>query len=279
MRLRSLLVSAAVVAGLLTIPVTEAVAPQASAAPAQVTQALRTLNTLPVKGRAPKTGYSRAMFGQSWSDEVSVAGGRNGCDTRNDILRRDLVNKTYKPGTRRCVVASGTLNDPYTGNTIRFVRGPQSGRVQIDHVVALSDAWQKGAQYWLPWKRQDFANNPLNLQAVSGSANQRKGAGDAATWLPPNKAYRCTYVAKQIRVKRKYGLWVTAAEKSAMRRVLTNCNGTVTRPAPARPRPQQNDVYFRNCSEARAAGAAPIRRGQPGYRPPLDRDNDGIACE
>lgn len=184
---------------------------------------LRQLDALVVKGRAPKTGYTRAQFGQAWSDDVTVGGGHNGCDTRNDILRRDLRDVRFKTGTRDCVVLSGVLVDPYTGTTIDFVRGPHSSKVQIDHVVALADAWQKGAQQWSADKRRDFANDPRNLLAVSGNTNQRKGAGDTATWLPPNKAYRCTYVSKQVTVKSLYGLWVTAAEKDAMRRVLSNC--------------------------------------------------------
>ena len=156
---------------------------------------LRQLDALVVKGRAPKTGYTRTQFGQAWSDDVTVGGGHNGCDTRNDILRRDLRDIRFKPGTRNCVVLSGVLVDPYTGTTIDFVRGPHSSKVQIDHVVALADAWQKGAQQWSADKRRDFANDPRNLLAVSGNTNQRKGAGDTATWLPPNKAYRCTYVS------------------------------------------------------------------------------------
>lgn len=129
-------------------PTSEAPAPaakpvvQVSTAPA-ANAALVKLNTLAVKGRAPKTGYDRAMFGETWTDNVNVEGGRNGCDTRNDILRRDLVNIVVKPGSKGCAVESGTLNDPYTGKTIQFVRGQDtSTAVQIDHVVALSNAWQ-----------------------------------------------------------------------------------------------------------------------------------------
>lgn len=90
-------------------------------------------------------------------------------------------------------------------------------------MVALADAWQKGAQEWEPVIRRTFANDPLNLLAVDGRANQAKGAGDAATWLPKNKAFRCTYVARQVAVKRKYGLWVTVAERNAIVRILTAC--------------------------------------------------------
>ena len=123
-----------------------------------------------------------------------------------------------------CVIASGTLNDPYTGKTINFVKGEKTSQaVQIDHVVALSDAWQKGAQSLSETERKSLANDPLNLLAVDGPANQQKGDGDAATWLPPSKAFRCQYVARQVAVKKKYQLWVTAAEKEAMRRIVTGC--------------------------------------------------------
>ena len=177
------------------------------------------LDSLAVKGRAPKTGYTRAQFGQSWADV-----NRNGCDTRNDILQRDLTNLSFKPNTHDCVVLSGTLIDPYSGTTINFVRGNlTSMEVQIDHVVALSNAWQTGAFKLSIEKRTEFANDPENLLAVQGRLNAQKGDGDAATWLPPLKKYRCTYVSKQIAVKAKYGLWVTAPEKAAMKTILAKC--------------------------------------------------------
>lgn len=192
--------------------------------PVSPTTAQAQLDALDVKGRAPKTGYERSEFGQAWTDDVTVAQGRNGCDTRNDVLRRDLTAITVKPGSRECVVLSGILLDPYSGKTIDFMRGEKtSPAVQIDHVVAMSDAWQKGAAQWDRAKRTDFANDPANLQATDGPTNQKKGNGDAATWLPPNKAYRCTYVSRQIDVKARYGLWVTAAEKDAMARTLATC--------------------------------------------------------
>ncbi|MEU3828132.1 DUF1524 domain-containing protein [Streptomyces sp. SID486] len=171
--------------------------------------------SLTVKGRAPKTGYSRDRFGTAWADTDS-----NSCDTRDDILKRDLKQVKFTGGT--CKVSYGLLEpDPYSGKEITYRRG--RSQVDIDHVVALSDAWQKGAKYWKPSKRIALANDPLNLIAVDASTNRGKGDGDAATWLPPNKAYRCTYVAAQVAVKKKYGLWVTAAEQSAMRKVLATC--------------------------------------------------------
>lgn len=184
-------------------------------APGAPGSALAAVDTLTVKGRAPKTGYDREKFGRAWTD---VDG--NGCGTRDDILRRDLADVRFKEG--RCKVASGVLaEDPYTGGRVDFVRG--RSKVDIDHLVALSDAWQKGAQQWSADKRLRFANDPLNLLAVEASANRRKSDGDAATWLPPKKAYRCTYVAGQIAVKKKYGVWVTRGERDAMKRVLSGC--------------------------------------------------------
>jgi hypothetical protein len=220
------------------------------------------------------------------------------------------------------------LADPYTGTTISFVRGSTtSTAVQIDHVVALSDAWQKGAQQLTADQRTAFANDPLNLQATDGPTNIKKGDGDAATWLPPNKGFRCEYVARQISVKATYGLWVTQAEHDAMARILGDCSGQLAptnqqpptaaapEPAPAAPEPAPAVVvpapapapvlappaapapapapvapapaapaapagaYYANCTAARAAGAAPLYAGQAGYRPALDRDSDGIACE
>ena len=177
------------------------------------------LMTLPVKGRAAKTGYTRAQFGQTWADVD-----RNGCDTRNDMLKRDLTEIVFKIKTRNCVVESGVLLDRYSGETINFVRGNvTSMEVQIDHVVALSNAWQTGAFKLSAVQRTALANDPLNLFAVKGRLNSQKGDGDAATWLPPLKSFRCAYVAQQIAVKAKYSLWVTAPEKDAMVRILTAC--------------------------------------------------------
>ena len=185
------------------------------------------LNRLPVKGKAAKTGYTRTQFGQAWTDdtdrELTRPWGHNGCDTRDDALARDLVEAHLKPGSR-CVVVSGRLHDPYTGSTLAWRRGRHtSTTVQIDHVVALGNAWVTGAQHLPAPTRRALANDPLNLVAVDGPANEAKRDGDAATWLPPNKAYRCDYVARQIAVKTKYQLWVTPAEKTAMARVLDRC--------------------------------------------------------
>ena len=251
------------------------------------------LAELPIKGRAPKTGYSREQFGDEWATV-------GGCDTRDRMLTRDLTEKTYDPGDP-CEVQSGRLSDPYTATAITFViRG--ASEVDIDHVVALSDAWQKGAQQWPHSRRVRMANDPLNLLSVDASANRQKGDGDAATWLPPNKRFRCDYVARQVAVKQKYGMWTTQAEHDAIARVLAKCpeeqlprSGRVrvrvepTRraatavpsPAPTAERRLANGRVFTNCDAARAAGAAPLQRGTTDYEAnrDLDRDGDGVACE
>lgn len=177
------------------------------------------LTSLPVKRRAPKTGYDREKLFGDWADPDG-----NGCDARNDVLARDLTNKVFGTGSDKCLVLSGNLLDPYSGKTFAFVRGQgTSSLIPIDHVVAVSDAWQKGAFKWDETKRVNFYNDPLNLMTTQRALNSQKGDGDAATWLPPLKSYRCAYVARQIAVKAKYSIWVTKAEKEAMQRILKAC--------------------------------------------------------
>jgi len=257
--------------------------------------ALAVLAGLPVKGRAARTGYDRDQFGQAWLDT-----NRNGCDTRNDILARDLTNLEITPGTNGCRVEAGILADPYTGTLIHFVRGNDT--VDIDHVVALSNAWQTGAFAWDVRKRAAFANDPLNLLAVDSSSNRQKGDADTATWLPPNKSYRCAYAARQVSVKAKYRLWVTGPERDAMARILTQCPDqpaltggaptlapvAVNQPHRSTPSPPPGagqdsqpggSESYSNCDAVRAAGADPIYAGDPGYAARLDRDGDRTGCE
>jgi hypothetical protein len=192
-----------------------------SSAGAATGDAATALAALPVKGRAPKTGYTREQFGPAWADID-----RNGCDQRNDVLKRDMTGEKFKPGTHDCVVLTGSLADPYTGKKIAFTRGQgTSEAVQIDHVIALSNAWQTGAQQLDEATRKNLGNDPLNLMAVDGPTNQSKGDSDAATWLPPAKSFRCTYVARQVAVKKKYHLWVTQGEHDAIGGILANCPG------------------------------------------------------
>ena len=179
--------------------------------------ALTALNKLEVKGRAAKTDYTRSQF-PHWSDPD-----RNGCDARNDTLKRDLTDITFKVGTRDCKVIAGQLLDPFSGKVIIF--SPTKVVIDIDHVVALSNAWQTGAAYFDKNVRTQIANDPLNLLAVDAKLNRQKGDGDAATWLPPNKAFRCEYVARQVAVKTKYRLWVTEPEKVAITKILSSCVG------------------------------------------------------
>ena len=183
-------------------------------------EVLRCLGSIAIKGRSPKIGCERSKFGDGW-------GSIEGCDTRNFILKRDLEGEVIK---NTCTVTSGTLYDQYSGKTIDFKRGQDtSPMVQIDHIVALSDAWQKGAdaQHMDETTREALANDPKNLLAVYGPENEEKSDHDAASWLPENKAYRCEMVASQTIVKLAYGLWMTSAEKTAITGVLATPKGEV----------------------------------------------------
>lgn len=180
--------------------------------------AAEALQSLTIDDQPSRAGYDRDSFGFRQTDDDG-----NGCDVREDVLARDLTDVQYK-NSRSCQVASGTLDDPYTGQTIQFVRGVKtSSVVQIDHVVALENAWQSGANMWDHAKLYQFGNDMYNLLAVDGPANQQKGSASAAYWLPTNSEYRCDYVARQIGVKDKYGLTVTTQEKRAMLSVLHGC--------------------------------------------------------
>ncbi|WP_309131456.1 DUF1524 domain-containing protein, partial [Brevibacterium sp.] len=194
-------------------PTADSESPPAGAGTPGTAQAM--LAELEVKGRAPKTGYDPDLF--DWRSDVD----HNGCDTRNDVLRRDLDAITLKRDG--CVVTAGTLDDEYAGRTYAFDRSPNN--IDVDHIVARSNAWQTGAFALDDDKLREFGNDPLNLIAVSSSLNRQKGDSDAATWLPPAKDYRCEYVSRQIAVKHKYELWVVQAEKAAMEQVLDTCPG------------------------------------------------------
>lgn len=262
--------------------------------------ALAAALVLAVKGRSAKTGYDRDQFGSGWVDVD-----RNGCDTRSDML---MLRLTPIDVDGKCKVMSGDLADPYTGTSVRFVRGGKS-EVDIDHIVALSDAWQKGAAGWEFAQRVAFANDPLNLEPVDASANRQKGDGDAATWLPSNKAYRCGYVARQVAVKTKYDVWVTTAELGAMTRILdacpeellpadggqpiiaTNTGGSAPKPAPKKtkaPQPEGGegagqesglDERFEYCNRLPAGYGPYYRDKDPEYEWYSDRDKDGVVCE
>ena len=185
-------------------------------------QALATLAVRADQESAPE--YSRDAFGQAWSDDTQAEFGHNGCDTRNDILRRDLTGVTFKPGTRDCVVTAGHLVDAYSGTELDFVRGQGTSElVQIDHIVPLADAWYSGAYTWDGETRQQIANDPRNLQATTKEENQAKKAKTADRWMPTDVNYHCTYAARIVEVKSVYGLSVTASERMALATTLAGC--------------------------------------------------------
>ena len=194
----------------------QSLSPSPEAQPPVTSPALSALASVAIKGRAPKTGYERDLFATDWDYSF-------GCDTRNKILRRDFSEFVLRSGSS-CIIETGVLQDPYTGEAISFQRGVgTSNAVEIDHVVSLSDAWQKGAQQLTGDQRYALYNDPLNLLAVSGPANSQKSDSDAASWLPANKGFRCAFVARQVAVKLSYNLWMTQAEFDTIANILSEC--------------------------------------------------------
>lgn len=188
-------------------------------AAAEHPRAAEVIAELSVRGRGPKTGYQRELFGPAWADDaVDVLWSGNGCRTRDDILARDLDGPVKRDA---CVVVSGSYMDPYTTEPVHFGKADADDS-PIDHVVPLSFAWQMGADQWSADKRLQFANDPLNLVLTTRPVNQAKGDSDPASWLPPNKAIRCSYAERFAMVSLKYGLPVTPADKPIM---LSQCAG------------------------------------------------------
>lgn len=198
-------------------------APNAKTAMAQL-NSLKTLPSLPdVAGYQRGCGKGQACsFGAAWTDDSTAPDGHNGCGTRDDVLREQMSNVTTKPGSR-CIVISGVLHDTYTGKTIDF-RKSNAMAVQIDHMVPLALAWNEGANAWTQAKRTAFANDTkLNLTAVDGPANNAKSDKGPGQWLPPNKAYWCTYASRYIAVSAAYQLPVTLADKAGLMKALATC--------------------------------------------------------
>ncbi|MFE3291413.1 HNH endonuclease family protein [Rhodococcus sp. NPDC059234] len=195
---------------------------------AQLDSLLRTVRVIDARTKAG--GYERGcgsgqacVFGPAWSDDQDGPGGHDGCDTRNNVLARDLTDVRFKPGTRDCVVVAGTLSDPYSGRTLTFSRSDAKA-VQIDHVIPLAAAWDLGAARWPPDRRRIFANDvTFNLLAVDGPDNQAKGDSTPAAWLPPNPAYHCFYAGKYLTAATRYGLPITAADRDALARIAESC--------------------------------------------------------
>jgi len=186
-----------------------------------VARARADLAAIPVRtipGKDPS--YERELFGDPWSDAgVGVAAARNGCDTRNDILKRDGRPGTvrFKAGTRDCKVIAGTWSSPYTGATLTMPR-----QLDIDHIVPLARAWASGAKSWPAQRRLNFANDPDNLQAVDRSSNRSKSDLGPSAWRP-RKPYQCAYAIAYLRPVKKYQLPLSKADVAALRDMLATC--------------------------------------------------------
>lgn len=187
--------------------------------PADAATALEQLESLAPEPSEWTPDYDRDLFGQRWADVD-----RNGCDTRNDVLARDLIDVTFKAKTNNCKVRSGTLTDPYDGSIVHFVSGQNTSvLVQIDHVVPLAWAWHHGAYAWTDAERLEFANDPTNLRATSEAMNQSKKASGPGSWLPPDKTLQCRYAIEWVTVLSEYDLSINTSDRDATRRVLNSC--------------------------------------------------------
>jgi hypothetical protein len=195
--------------------------PAGTVDPAAATAALA---ALPVAEKTSLDGYDRGcgegegcVFGPAWADVD-----RNGCDQRNDVLHRDLTAVRVREGTHDCVVVGGVLDDPYTGQTVTFVKA-DAAEVPIDHVVPLAAAWVQGAAAWPTEQRQAFANYLANLMATTRAANSAKGDSTAEEWVPDDPSYGCSYATVIVTVKSRYALAVTPAESTALQSLLATC--------------------------------------------------------
>lgn len=188
-----------------------------------------------VGDRVKHPGYDRecgtgrgCVFGPAWSDDVDVKFGHNGCDTRNDVLRDRASEFAVKSGTGGCVIASGVVEDFYTGERMEFVRGP-GNRVQIDHVVPLAAAWDLGANDWSQQQRVNFANDPANLVIATGSLNASKSDQTPGEWLPANQRAACSYVERYKAVASSYGIAVTVDDRNAIDQASERCSTPTTK--------------------------------------------------
>lgn len=182
-----------------------------------VAGALAALDSLPPVPAGAVPSYEREEFlPGGWADLDG-----DGCYTRNEILARDLEQVTYLADGENCKVATGRLADPYTGTVIEFNREESTQTVQIDHIVALAEAWRAGAWEWTKDQRKAFANDPAELLAVAGAANQSKGDRGPASWLPD--ANRCGYGAAYANLAARYQLGIAEADREALRNLLKSC--------------------------------------------------------
>jgi hypothetical protein len=188
--------------------------PGSRPAPISATAGMPDLARLTVAPEGSGAGYRRSEFGHGWTDTD-----RNGCLTRDDILSRDLIEVSRRS---RCVVVAGVLTDPYTGQRVQFSKG-RPDRVQIDHIVALAEAWRSGADRWTPDLRVQFANDPLELLATAGAVNDGKGDQDAGTWSPADRHHACVYARRVLAVKVRYSLTVDRRERDALAEDVAGC--------------------------------------------------------
>jgi hypothetical protein len=209
-------------------------APVSSPAPTQKQSTLALLALLQTRVGPAAPGYTVDQFGST----LRAVSGSGGCNSRDFVLKRDLIGLTYQTGST-CIVNGGVLFDRYTGHWLWYAKREAVHVIATDYVVSLADAWANGASTWSATQRSEFVNDPEELIETSTAAIAAKAGHSADVWLPANVGDRCVYVADQITVKSAYLLTVTDAERSAMATVINGCPDTFVSPKPTTPPPPQ----------------------------------------
>jgi hypothetical protein len=169
------------------------------------------LNTLKVADEV-RAGYVRTKF-KHW---VGVG---NGCDSRKAVIISEaIVKPTVEKG---CVIKGGEWLSIYDN-----VKVTDAGKLDVDHMVPLAEAWDSGASAWDAAKREMYANDqtdPRHLIAVTGASNRSKSDQDPADWVPTNKAYVCEYLDNWVSIKVRWNLAVDKKEKDFILTNLKSC--------------------------------------------------------
>jgi len=262
-------------------------------APSTSPSAREQLAALGIDDRSsPDSRYIR----DAWSHWDDVDG--NGCDARQDALIAWSVVPATVNRAGTCTVITGSWVSPYDGITTSV-----PGDFDVDHLVPLQNAFISGGWRWDSTRRRAFANDPQELVVSSATSNRTKGSDPPDQWRPPNRDSWCAYATGWLAVKVTWDLTATTSERDALGQMLDSCGdagpvwpgigaavsgggapqGSADAPSPTAPPADsgsgESNVYYANCAAARAAGVAPIRSDQPGYRSRLDGDGDGLACE
>lgn len=139
-------------------------------------------------------------------------------NTRHEILKAQ-ADGPIRFSPDGCYVSMSTWHDPFSGKT--FTRASD---LDVDHIVPLKWAHDNGGYAWNRERKEEFANDPINLLAVDDGLNSQKRAQPPTAWMPPNHYFRCEYLDLWLKVLKKYDdLRMHPAEKRIFSRQLRAC--------------------------------------------------------